>query len=103
MLRRFLIAMLMIGLTAGVMAPGQATSVGMDCEQLSTQLHVDCDTAAMAGTPCSVPCPAGACAAPALLQRQAIKALPEPLVRPAAQASDSALPPDTAPPKQPVL
>ena len=99
MLRRFLIVMLVIGLAAGLMAPGQAASAGMDCEHFSLQSDIGCDSETMAATSCTVPCPAGACTAPALLQPQAMKALAQPLARAVAQASDSAVAPDTAPPK----
>ncbi len=91
--------MLVIGLAAGIMAPGQAASAGMECGHVSPQSDIGCDTESMAATPCTVPCPAGACTAPALIQPQAMKALAQPLGRDVTQASDGALAPDTAPPK----
>ena len=99
MLRRFLIVMLAIGLAAGFMAPGQAASAGIDCGHVSLQSDIGCDAGSMAATPCTVPCPAGACMASALLQPQAMKAPAEPLTRAVQQVSDGALAPDTAPPK----
>jgi hypothetical protein len=102
MLRRFLIVMLVIGLAAGLMAPGQAASAGMDCEQVSLQSDIGCGAESMAAT-CAVPCPAGACTAPALLQPQATKTGAQPFARAVAQASDGALAPDTAPPKHSIV
>jgi hypothetical protein len=104
MLRRFVVAMLIVGLGAGLMAPGHAGSAGMDCEQVSLQFDIGCAGGNIAATLCSVPCPAGACTAPAALVRpQAMKAGALQFVEVGAQASDSVLSPDTAPPKQSIV
>jgi hypothetical protein len=87
MLRRFLLALLVVALTAGFMVPSETASGGMDCAQ------------GMTAGACALACHAGACIAPVLGQPEPAVSAAQPFARPAARNSDRGRAPDTAPPK----
>jgi hypothetical protein len=100
MLRRIFLTILVWALAAGFVAPGEAASGGMDCDQYSVQLEGDATgSEGMAASACVVACHAGACIASAPLNLQsAVFPSPSP-DRPERAAADHRRAPETAPPK----
>ena len=99
MLRRLLLAVFMVALSAGFTAPGGAF-MSMDCEQVS--LHApatDCRTESMPAGVCTVACHAGPCIAPTFTQTAPAVKAAQPFAPLSARRSDRARAPDTAPPK----
>ena len=99
MLRRLLLAVFMVALSAGFTAPGGAF-MSMDCAQVSLQAPTsDCAAEGMPAGACTVACHAGACIAPAFAETASLVNFSEMLVPPSVWRPDRARAPDTAPPK----
>jgi hypothetical protein len=99
MLRRILLAVLAVALTAGFVLPAAAQGA-MDCEQVSVQASAEgCGGEAMAGGTCAVACHAGACITASLAEPESDVRVAQPFARCAVLDSDGARAPDTAPPK----
>jgi hypothetical protein len=99
MLRRILLAVLVVALTAGFVLPAAAQGA-MDCEQVSLQAPAGgCGGEAMAGTACVLACHAGACITPSLARTESDVNVTELFPRCTVVDSDGARAPDTAPPK----
>jgi hypothetical protein len=99
MLRRFLLALLMVALTAGFVLPAAAQGA-MDCEQVSLQAPAEgCGGEAMAGSACVFACHAGACITPSLVRPESDVNVTQLFPCCAVVDSDGARAPDTAPPK----
>jgi hypothetical protein len=99
MLRRILLAVVAVALTAGLVLPVAAQGA-MDCEQVSLQTPAEgCGGEAMAGGACAVTCHAGACITPSLAGPDSDAKVAQPFAGCAALHSDGARAPDTAPPK----
>jgi hypothetical protein len=102
MLRRLLLAVFMVALSAGFTAPGGAF-MSMDCEQVSLQAPAtDCGTEGMPADACTLACHAGPCIAPAFAGVMSLASIPQLAVPPSARHSDRVRAPDTAPPKHSV-
>lgn len=99
MLRRILLAVLVVALTAGFVLPA-AAQAAMDCEQVSLQAPAeDCSGEAMAGSTCTAACHGGACITPSSAEPQAGAKVGRPFTPCGVLDADGALAPDTAPPK----
>jgi len=103
MLRRFLFALLVLALTAGVVLPPAAQGA-MDCEQVSLQAPAEgCGGETMAGGSCALACHAGACITPSLGRPESDVKAAQSFARGAVVHSDGAHAPDTAPPKHSIV
>ena len=103
MLRRFLFALLVLALTAGLVLPAVAQGA-LDCEQVSLQAQAGgCGGEIMAGGACALACHAGACITPSLGQPESDVKVAQPFARSAVLHSDGAHAPDTAPPKHSIV
>src|SRR5688572_30189166 len=99
MLRRILLTVLAVALTAGFVLPAAAQGA-MDCEQVSLQATAeDCGGEAMAGGTCALACHAGACITASFARPESNVKVAQPFARCAVLDCDSARAPDTAPPK----
>jgi hypothetical protein len=99
MLRRILLAVLVVALTAGFVLPAAAQGA-MDCEQVSLLAPAEgCGGEAMAGSACVLACHAGACITPSLVRPESDVNVTQLFPRCAVVDSDGARAPDTAPPK----
>jgi hypothetical protein len=99
MLRRIVLTLLAVALSAVFVLPAAAQGV-MDCQHVSLQAPAeDCGGEVMAGGTCAVACHAGACITSSLAEPQSEVKVVQPFARCAVLDCDGTRAPDTAPPK----